>query len=182
MWLWLCLNTDVSFLLDVTKTWAETELQSEPCIVHMRYKAMKCTLELCTWLCYQVTQVHTCATLSHVLYRPWESKAVKITEDIDFGIVDDTELGQQVYQVRVHPRHGHMRVSWWHTIMSLTSPPLPYAILLNSSLPSTLLSRQQPWYRITQGHHPVDKATAAEVCYVHVHTYVCMCWNLYKHE
>ena len=32
----------------------------------------------------------------------------------------------------------------------------------SSPIPAPL-SCQQPWYRITQGHHPVDKSTAAEV-------------------
>ena len=62
----LSTSLDVDHLLDVTKTWAEADLQSEPCIVHM---------------------------------RPWESKAVKIREEIDFGVVEDAELGQQMYQV-----------------------------------------------------------------------------------
>ena len=31
--------------------------------------------------------------------RPYTSKVAKITEDVDFGIVEDAELGQQVYQV-----------------------------------------------------------------------------------
>lgn len=33
--------TDVDYFLDVTKTWTQNELQTEPCIVHMRYNSIK---------------------------------------------------------------------------------------------------------------------------------------------
>ena len=93
-------NTDVDHLLDVTKTWAEAELQSEPCIVHMRYKVTYETVELLDTDKYSTyIQVQT---LSHILCRPWDSKKVKIREEIDFGVVEDAELGQQMYQVSVY--------------------------------------------------------------------------------
>ena len=45
------------------------------------------------------SSMHRHVTLSCILCRPWESKAVKIREEIDFGVVEDAELGQQMYQV-----------------------------------------------------------------------------------
>ena len=46
-------NTDNDHVLDETKTWAEAELQSESCIVHMRYEATHETVE----------GAHTCARM-----------------------------------------------------------------------------------------------------------------------
>ena len=42
--------------------------------------------------------------------RPWEGRVVeRLLEDVDFGSVDDAELGQQVYQVRQHVfRYQHL--------------------------------------------------------------------------
>ena len=98
-------NTDVDHLLDVTKTWAEAELQSEPCIVHMRYKVTYETVELLDTDKYSTNiQVQTLYHIYIYIYlcRPWDSKKVKIREEIDFGVVEDAELGQQMYQVSVH--------------------------------------------------------------------------------
>ena len=39
--------------------------------------------------------------------RPWDGRVVeRMLEDVDFGLVDDAELGQQVYQVSVQGRVG----------------------------------------------------------------------------
>ena len=87
---------------------------------------------------------------------------MKIREEIDSGVVEDAELGQQMYQVSVYPRKEQECVLIEHDHIpsaSLHPSPLPSLLyILLSPLPC-----QQPWYRITQGHHPVNKATAAEV-------------------
>ena len=76
--------------------------------------------------------------------------------------MEDAELGQQMYQVSVYPRKEQECVLIEHDHIpsaSLHPSPLPSLLyILLSPLPC-----QQPWYRITQGHHPVNKATAAEV-------------------
>ena len=59
-------NTDVDHLLDVTKTWAEADLQSEPCIVHMRYKVTYETVELLDTDKYSILRCEHC--LIHILY------------------------------------------------------------------------------------------------------------------